>query len=369
MLFLFSCENSGLNSPSSKFVQLPVLDVRISEENKQTLLSNKTINIEFPVKIEYKKETFEGWIRPSGAGSRKFARWSYRIRLPESKRIEGQYIFNLSVQVHDPTMIYTTLASHLYKQAKFPVFKSKHAFLRLNKQDKGLYPMLEKINQDFFDKRGLAVAELYKSGSQIQFTMNAAFHPKLGFDKKVPENDSYDSIVEFFNAIDTSSISNIETSLSAFLDIDQYLSYHAMTTLINNGDAFRNNFFLWKEAASSPFKIVPWDFDLSFNPRNIVGLYGRNELIEKLLLNETTFNMYKSKLEDFVNTIYTEAKTTHIIDSTANAIREGHIIDPFLGAGPYDFDEEINKLKTFISNRRQFFLAELKNFHFGEVAK
>ena len=286
------------------------------------------------------------------------------MRLPKTKNIEGLYLFNLSVQVHDQTMLYTTIATHLYKQAGFPTFRSKHTFLRLNNQDKDLYPMLEKIDTDFFDQRNLQVAELYKSGSQISFTFDAAFHPKLSFDKKVPNDNNYESIVELINAIDTSSVSKIETSLGAFLDIDQYLSYHAITTLINNTDAFRNNFFLWKEEADSPFKFVPWDFDLSFSRSKDVGLYGRNEIIDKLLLNENTFQIYKSKLQDFVNRIYTEENIFPLIDSTANVIEDAYNIDPFLGAGPFNFEEEISKLKIYFSDRRQFFLSELENFNF-----
>ncbi len=363
--FLLSCESSITNSPSSKLTNLPRLDVRINPENLQTLKSNKAINIEFPAQIVYLDDKIDGWIRASGARSRTFARWSYRIRLPKTENIDGLYIFNLSTQAHDQTMLYTTIVSHLYKQAGFPSFKSKHVFLRLNKQDQGLYAQLEKIDQDFFDKRNLPVAELYKSGSQIRFTFDAAFHPKLSFDKKIPDDDSYESIVEFFNALDTCAVSKIETSLASFLDIDQYLSYHAMTTLVNNTDAFRNNFFLWKEKFNSPLKIIPWDFDLSFNWKKHVGLFGRNEVIDKLLLNENTFNLYKSKMLQFANTIYTEENIFPLIDSTATFIREGYNIDPYLGGGIYNFNEEVTELKQFITNRRNYILAELENFNFN----
>ncbi|KAA3614877.1 MAG: hypothetical protein D8M58_10505 [Calditrichaeota bacterium] len=368
--FIVCCKSSITDSPSSKLTELPVLEVRISPENLQTMRSNKTINTEFPAQIAYKGKNFDGWLRPSGARSRTFPRWSYRMRLPDSKEIEGLYIFNLSAQVHDPTMLYTTIATHLYKQAGFPVFQNKHAFLRLNKQDKGLYPMLEKIDPDFFVKRHLPVAELYKSGSQITFSFEGEeFHPKLSFDKKIPDDKNYESIVEFFNAVDTSSISKIETSLGTFLNIDQYLSYHAMTTLINNTDAFRNNFFLWKEEANSPFKFVPWDFDLSFNRKWHVGLYGKNAVIKKLLLNENTFNLYKKKLQIFTEQFYTEDNIFPLIDSTVAIIRDGYDIDPHLGNGIYNLDEQVNKLKDFISNRRQFVIAELDSFKFNGMPK
>ena len=104
--------------------------------------------------------------------------------------------------------------------------------------------MLEKIDTDFFDQRNLQVAELYKSGSQISFTFDAAFHHKLSFDKKLPNDNNYESVVYLINAIDTSSVSKIETSLGAFLDIDQDLSYYSLSTLLNNTYTFRNIFFL-----------------------------------------------------------------------------------------------------------------------------
>jgi len=162
-----------------------------------------------------------------------------------------------------------------------------------------------------------------------------------------------------FIAIDSSKVEKLENSLGKHLDLRQYLKYHAVTSLINNIDAFRNNFFFWIDEASNPVKIVPWDFDLSFYGFEDVGFYGNNKIIRKSLKNRETFDLYKQELVDLLNTVYLENEMFAIIDSTSEALREAYNVDPFLGGGVYDLDVEVSDLKSFISTRRNFFINNI----------
>lgn len=360
-----ACKLEPFTQASDELTDLPVLDVVVSEDNLLRLQANKLINLEVPATFEYKDKQLSGYFRAAGARSREFFRWSYRVRLDEGQSIEDNNTFNLSVQIHDNTMVLTTVVSALYKKYGFPIFTSKHVFLRINGKDTGLYPMFEKVAPEFFKRRNLKLAELYKAGSQLVFSFKVAGHPSLQFDKEYPNDDNYSSLVDLYHAVDLTNSENVDEVLAPILDIDLYLKYHAMTSVINNPDAFRNNFFLWKENSIEPLKILPWDFDLSFNTNQDVKFYGKNDIIKKLLKNEHYFNQYKSDIEDIVNNIFTEDYTYSIIDSTAACIREGYKLDPFLG-GVYNFDDQITAMKEFITSRRAFFLQELPNFNFAD---
>ena len=100
--------------------------------------------------IFFKEKALHGSLRPSGAGSRYFPRWSYRVELNENEFIENINIFNLSAQVHDPTMLHTTLVAELYRQAGFYVFDNFPVFVKINNEDKGLSQFIELVNEDFF---------------------------------------------------------------------------------------------------------------------------------------------------------------------------------------------------------------------------
>lgn len=362
LLMTISCDSDAILNPSDKLDNSLVMDVTIDEDDYGSLLANRANNLEVPCKIIYQNKNYNGLIRGQGAGSRFHPKWAYKISLTDGKQIEGLTEFNLSAQVYDPTMINTTIASKIYKELGFPVFESKHVFLRVNNKDQGLYPIIERVEQPFFNKRNLQVNELFKLGFDSKFTFASAYNPQFYFSKEIPDDNNFNSLIEFINALDTCNAEKIESSLSKWLDIDNYLKYHAATSIINNFDAFRNNFFLYRPRKNDPFEIIPWDFDKCFFRDEQVGIFGENEIILKLFKNETYVTNYKEKVKQLLGTLFTENYIFPIIDSTASAIKDFYQIDPYLG-GRYTIDEEISELKNFISNRRQFLINNIDSFN------
>jgi spore coat protein H len=359
---MIGCDKDGLFNLSDELTFVPNLEFYVDHDSYLEMLANRTQNYAIPANIFFKNKALYGTIRPSGAGSRYFPRWSYRVELNDQEYIEDYNRFNLSTQVNDPTMLHTTLVSELYRQAGFYVFDNFHVFVKINNSDQGLYQFIELINEEFFEKNNIPVYELYKGGFESKFSFEGTYNPQFHFDKKIPDDDNYSNLYNLIHAVDTSNTNKIFTSLGKWLDLDNYIKYHALTTLINNPDAFENNFFIMKETTNSPYKFLPWDFDRCFERENNVGLYGKNAIIRKLFENESTFNLYKAELENMLNTIFTNENVSLILDAHINKIREAYNIDPYLGDGMYDFDEEIQDLKFYISDRRDFFFEQLPNF-------
>ena len=64
--------------------------------------------------------------------------------------------------------------------------------------------------------------------------------------------------------------------------------------------------------------------------------------------------------------IFTAENMDPVIDSLATYIREGYNIDPYLGKGRYDLDEQIVQLREFINNRIKHVSNDLAGFEFRE---
>lgn len=364
IIIVLGCNKDGIYNPSDTLSKVPVIEFYVDNDSYLGMLANRTQNYNIPANIFYGDSKLGGKLRPSGAGSRYFPRWSYRVILNEDEYIDNYNSFNLSAQVHDPTMLNTTLVSELYRQARFYVFNNFHVFVKINNEDKGLYQFIELVNEDFFELHSIPVYELYKGGFESKFSFADSYNPQFHFDKEIPDDDNYNNLFELIHAVDTCSTegNKIFSSLGKWLDIDNYIKYHALTTLINNPDAFQNNFFIMRESPGAPFKFVPWDFDRCFEKESNVGLYGRNEIINKLFQNDSTFKLYKAELENMLNTIFTVENTSHILDASSEKIREAYNIDPYLGDGVFDFDKEVQNLKDFIAERRQYFIDRLPAF-------
>ncbi len=225
-----------------------------------------------------------------------------------------------------------------------------------------MYLKIERINEEFFQRRNIPTFEIYKAGLDSDFSFNPAQHPFFTYEKKLPEDYNYSHFFEYLNAIDTCGISNVEESLKDYMEIDNYLVYHAMSSITNNNDAFKNNYYLLRETAGDPYKFIPWDFDRAFDPHHDVGLAGENTLFNKIIENQNVKNKYKEELQLLLDNYFREEIIFPVIDSTAVHISEAYSIDPFLGRGGYNLDYQVNELKNYISNRIAFFKNNLEGY-------
>jgi len=208
-LIIFSCNESIVDTPQN-INGVPGMDILIDQNDYIALLSNKIIDFEASCRCSYEGNLYEGIISSSGAGSKYADRWSYKIKLTKGGLIEGLNEFNLSSQIYDPSALHTVLVSHIYRQLGFPVFFSKHVFVKINGKDQGLYPMIERVEEDFFITRNLKTAELFKLGFNSKFTFTETNNVQFFFEKKIPDDNNFNSLNEFIYACDTSSVENIE---------------------------------------------------------------------------------------------------------------------------------------------------------------
>lgn len=361
LLLLMSCDAPDLIRPSDDLETLPIMDVFIAQESYVYLLRNRANNAEVKCKINYKGKLVEALIRGSGAGSRYYPKWSYKVTLDDDF-IEGYDEFNLSAQVSDPTLLATAIATDMYKRLGFPVFRTHFVFLRINGEDQGLYPLIERVEEEFFAEREMPLSVLFKVGYESNFSLKNNYNPAFQFEKKFPRNQNFNYLLEFLNAVDTSSVEKLESSLGKFLYVENYMKYHAMTVLLNNTDAFSNNFFLHKTEPSAPFKVIPWDFDKAFFPDySVNSIYAYNALIDKIKESEETHKKYLDEFEYQMNNIFTLENIKNVADSVSLITKEAYNLDPYLGkGGRYNFEEEKEKLLKRVIDRKAL-LLELLN--------
>jgi len=349
IVIIFSGCDVTDNNPANDLTSIYLFDSYIKPENLSNLLSNKFVDYEAPIKIFLNNEEYEGTTEAQGSGSRYLPKWSFEIELDED-RILHLNNFNLSAQVGDHSMLRTKLTSYIYNEMGFEVFESDFAFLKINGLNKGLYYIIERIEEDFFRRRNLPVYEVIKTLFGARFTFSGGTNLYECFEKEINDNDNLYNFENFIYALDTVKTENIFTELGKFLDINSYLKYHAVSTVIAAKDGFRNNIIFYKRTAQSPYEIIPWDFDASFNPAFGEPHYGDNEIIDKLLSKDSCLAIYNTYYNQAKN-IFTESNLFPIIDETVKKIREGYKLDPYLGEAGYNIDNEAAALKNFILER------------------
>ncbi len=81
------------------------------------------------------------------------------------------------------------------------------------------------------------------------------------------ENTDLTPLIELLDFINNSDDATFEAELADRLDVDAFATYLAMQELLNNFDDIDgpgNNSYLYYDAASGRFTVVPWDHNLAF---------------------------------------------------------------------------------------------------------
>lgn len=360
----FSCSSVDTNPADNLITEIPVIKAFIKQEHLNILHENRHGKPEVPITFSYKNKIYKGRVEPQGAGSRYWPKWSYEIILTGGQTLEGFTNFNLSAQVADETMMRTDIGIYFYEAMEFPLFKSTQVFLIINDDNKGLYALTERIEVPFFQRRGMPLWELIKSGFSSSFTFAEPNDLALSFQKEYPDDNNLNSMAELIYAIDTTKPEDLlHQSFLNIFNVDRYLKYHVVTTVTAGADAFSNNMYFYKPMPGSPFQVIPWDFDRIFDFKYQRIFVGNNEIIQKLFQNDDIFNIYKQYFRAYIDNIYTVEKIEELVAINSARLRNAYRFDPYLGGAGYDFDDEVNKLLTFMLDRRKLYFDNWDKFH------
>lgn len=361
-LFIISCNTVDPNPVENIITEIPLIDAFIKPDHLQILRENRHGKPQVPIRFIYEEKEFDGLVEPQGAGSRYWPKWAYEIIL-DDEQIDGLSNFNLSAQVADETLIRTAVGSFFYEAAGFPIFYSKPVFLTLNNENEGLYIFTERIELPFFSKRNMPIYELVKTGFKSKFTFKEPNNVYENFSKEYPDNGDLTTLTEFIHSLDTTKSENLlEQSFLNIFDVENYLKYHAVTTVLASTDAFANNMFFYKPTAQSPFSIIPWDFDRIFDYDFKEIFIGENQIVEKLFTNQQIFLMYKNFMDFFIQNIYTENNINTLISIHAPKVKTAFQLDPYLGGSGLNFEKELEKLRSFMLERRRLIIDNWQMF-------
>jgi CotH kinase protein len=362
LLVLAGCDTEDSN-PVYDIQNVEVWDIVVPQDEYVKLLNNKWSEQEASARIHVGGKRYKASLEAQGAGSRYLPEWSYKVEMDPGNSIAGMQAFNLSAQVWDDSRIRTTLVNALYEKAGFIGFVSYPVFMRLNGKDQGLYSVIERVEEDYFELHSeYPLHELIKVGFEARFTFNnGPLKLDKSLDKKYPDDDNLLFLAEFIHALDTTPSDDIFSGLKKYLDIIQYLRYHALSSLINHKDGFTNNFYFYRSTNDAPYQIIPWDYDQAFSYTADVEYAGENDIFTKLIENDSCASIYRNQLRNLTDSVMTEAFCFPIIDATAIQIASAYSQDPSLRANGLSVFAEAEKLKSFIRNRRQFFLNILNN--------
>lgn len=320
---------------------LPLFELNIDPDHVATMEANLKTKLKVKGTLDHPSGKHRIEISYSGKSSLFHPKRSYKVRLIDGD-IKGIKRFRLSAQGSDPTSLRSLLGFHLFEQAGLLSPQQYPVALRLNHRYQGLYHFIEEVDQDFYSRRGVKAGSIYKAKygrlGKASLEKQTANDLSLGF-STVEGDESFQSIKHLIEVLDDESLT--EEKLQQVLNLDQILTYLALSVSLNHWDGYQNNFFFYVH--DKLLSISPWDLDhilatdMTYTPGDFLQV---NYLLRKIVQIPEIRERYIAKLKNYTS----EEEFNHrsrFLEDHQERLKEAYKADPYLRR--YKLDEELEK--------------------------
>ena len=209
-------------------------------------------------------------------------------RYVEKQRFLGLRKLNLQNNATDPTQLREAVSYKAYRDAGVPASRTCFARVyltipgRLDGEYLGLYTIAEQVDRDFLrrnfgSRKGMIVKPegqaLAYLGEQWDELYDKIYIPKTSVDHELAARFiGFARLAE--EATDDAGRKRLAAQLSEFLDVDEFLRYTAVTTLLVNLDSpftIPHNFYMAVPAKTKRVLWIPWDLNLSLGGFRMMG--------------------------------------------------------------------------------------------------
>jgi len=210
----------------------------------------------------------------------------------------------------DPSHTHQCMAYDMFLKAGLSAPRCNLARVTVNGEELGIYTNVENIKKPFLERN------FSNKGGNLYEAQIADFgvYTNDKFEKKTnkSENDRTD-LAQISSAL-TLDDENLITTLGQLIDIDEFIRYWAVETLIGHWDSATgnaNNYYIYKNPDDGLFHYIPWGTDAAFTGVNIFQpnagpLYRNINIASRLYAIEQYKAQYHSTLTELMTTHWNE---------------------------------------------------------------
>ncbi|HXV42891.1 MAG TPA: CotH kinase family protein, partial [Anaerolineae bacterium] len=332
----------------------------------------------------------QGEISYRGTTSLNFPKKGLKIKFAKKQLYQGNTRrIDLSGSYSDKSLIRERLSFDLFAATRVTASKAWHVDFTIRSQEgqlleRGVYTGLEHVDEYFFRNRQREIGSLFQANGGVinGVFVGATLDPQppdvlpLLYEKDHPEDDDFGDLDTFIRAVNSWNAATISQFLDQILDVEAYLDWLAVNTLVQANDNYHKNYYIHRRPSDSKREVLPWDYDLTWGRNwndycdglcddlsegtSIKGSNQmNNQLAKRVLSNPTYYERLRTKLTNLLNNEFTEAKLFPKIDAYYNDIRALVYQDPKKWPTNEQFEQERDRLKDWILRRRTFLFKEL----------
>jgi spore coat protein H len=314
----------------------------------------------FPASVTIEGEVLETVaVRKKGfIGSLSSDKPSLKISIEEyqaGRTWRGLERITLNNSIQDQAYVSQCIAYALFERAGLPAPRCSFAHVAVNEQPLGTYVHVESIEDELLDHH-------YQSsdGNLYEGTLSDFLDPWYGtFDKKSNELEDDWSDIDAVIAAAAAPEEELLASLDAVIDLDEYVRFWALESLIRHWDGYAgniNNFWLYQSDGRLHF--LPWGVDQVLIDRNPIqgdeaptSVYATGYLSYRLYRHPEGRARYVEATRSLLDEVWDESWILAEID------RMSALIAP--GIMSQDFGPAVMSRREFVMTRRAAVRADL----------
>lgn len=364
-LFLFTSCDVVDEEYTAENYGIPNYELRIDSEDYAVFDANEFSNLYVSGKMSVNGKQYDVKIRHQGNTTRGLFKKNYLVEFEtQDPTIQCKSVV-LSGQQKDRSMLRAVLSYYLFNEAGLKTSAIKPVTLYINGASRGLYYLIEPVNEEFFIKRGGSSGELYSAINTLaDFSSKNNNEIRDGFKKRIPDDDNFYTLEQLILLLDNESIEKIKTEVDKYWNVDAYLRYMAVSMLICNYDGIFHNYYINREQTSLQYEIVPWDLDLTFGTETVICAFpGTGNMMNKLMQVPEYRQLYKKYLSGYVNGCFSNSNMMNKIEEMKQLITDAYVNDPWFKSNSDDLNSEAETLKNYVIQRNEYLRGELATFN------
>jgi spore coat protein H len=346
---------------------LPMIEIDVSSEDLAVL--NSTVFEKTPVGADVKiggKQTRVN-LQYAGKSSLDDFKKNYDLKFRGDERYLGRKEVRVSSQSVDKSAMRAMLGFWAYSVSGMDASAIEPTSLYVNDEFRGLYFVLENVDEYFFKSRLIEYGQVYKAiFGNGNFGRETLRDPGMAFEVEEGDDD-FGPIIRLSEIATGNDDPKVRIeALNKIVSAKAMLDYQATTVAINHFDGFSNNYLFFYDKGQGLYRPLPWDLDriyerepYPFNPG--VTLWGSNNLTLLFLQDPANKKYFLEKLQSLLTGVLSKDAIYNKIDSIKSLIKMAWENDRVFTAKGRSIDAEEADLKDIIAIWHQQLLADVKN--------
>jgi hypothetical protein len=210
----------------------------------------------------------------------------------------------------DPSHTHQCMAYDMFRAAGIAAPRCNWARVTVNGEDLGIYSNVEDVKKPFLENHfGDKSGNLYEAQvADFGTHLNDRFELKTN--EKANDRTDLDTVANALLLDDQ----NFIAALPQLIDVDKFISYWAVETLIGHWDSASgnaNNYFIYHNPVDGLFHFIPWGTDAAFTGVNIFKpnsgpLYRNHSIASRLYAIDSYRQQYHNRINELLATHWNE---------------------------------------------------------------